>query len=144
MKANTTFADYKNVIKLVNFINENGVFSQYTQYENIFDDIEETYSHYSGGGFEHLMIHLKNRHIIIYDYASNMLEYSADTWDSITEYIDSPVRIVGEEQHDDGFGHEAEKDNYEEGKRFVTVDIDKYLLTEGNTPTRWGSWGVAI
>ena len=141
MKANTTFADYKNVIKL---INENGVFSQYTQYENIFDDIEETYSHYSGGGFEHLMIHLKNRHIIIYDYASNILEYSADTWDSITEYIDSPVRIVGDEQHDDGFGHEAEKDNYEEGKRFVTVDIDKYLLTEGNTPTRWGSWGVAI
>ena len=144
MKANTTFADYKNVIKLVNFINENEVFYQYTKTQNIFDDIEETYSHYSGGGFEHLMIHLKNRHIIIYDYASNILEYSADTWDSITEYIDSPVRIVGEEQHDDGFGHEAEKDNYEEGKRFVTVDIDKYLLTEGDTPTRWGSWGVAI
>jgi 5-methylcytosine-specific restriction endonuclease McrBC regulatory subunit McrC len=37
MQVQATFTDYKNVIKLVNFINENGVFSQYTQYENIFD-----------------------------------------------------------------------------------------------------------
>jgi len=130
MQVQATFTDYKNVIKLVNFINENGVFSQYTQYENIFDNIKEIYSHYSGGGFEHLMIHLNNRHIIIYDYASHTLEYSADTWDTITEYIDSPVKMIGDEQHDDGFGFEAEKDDYEEGKRFVTVDINKYLLGE--------------
>jgi hypothetical protein len=130
MQVQATFTDYKNVIKLVNFINENGVFSQYTQYENIFDDIKEIYSHYSGGGFDHLMIHLHNRHIIIYDYASHTLEYSADAWDSITDYINSPVRMIGDQQHDDGFGFEAEKDDYEEGKRFVTVDIDKYLLGE--------------
>ena len=130
MKVEATFRDYKNVIKLVNFIDENEVFYQYTKTKDIFDNIEEIYSHYSGGGFEHLMIHLNNKHIIVYDYVYKTLEYSADTWDSITEYISGAIRIVGDDQFDDGFGYEADKEGHEEGQRIATVDIDRYLLTD--------------
>ena len=140
MQVHATYKDYKNVIKLVDFINNNKVFRQYTGTDNIFDNIKEIYSHYSGGGFEHLMIHLNNRHIIVYDYAYTTLEYSADTWDSITEYISGATRIVGDDEFDDGFGYEADKRGHEEGQRIATVDIDKYLLTDSETP----DWGLNI
>ena len=101
MKFLATFRDYCTVIKLVNFINDNGVFSAYIgKFENIFDIIKEVYCHYSGGGFEHLMIHLNNGHIIVYDYSSNTLEYSDDAWDSIQGYISS-------DEEENGFGYEA-------------------------------------
>ena len=125
MKFLATFRDYCTVIKLVNFINDNGVFSAYIgKFENVFDIIKEVYCHYSGGGFEHLMIHLNNGHIIVYDYSSNTLEYSDDAWDSIQGYISN-------DENENGFGYEANKDDYEDGKRFVMVDISKYILTEG-------------
>ena len=41
MKVEATFRDYKNVIKLVNFIDENEVFYQYTKPKDIFDNIEK-------------------------------------------------------------------------------------------------------
>jgi 5-methylcytosine-specific restriction endonuclease McrBC regulatory subunit McrC len=39
MKVEATYRDYKNVIKLVDFINNNKVFRQYTGTDNIFDNI---------------------------------------------------------------------------------------------------------
>jgi hypothetical protein len=64
----------------------------------------------SGGGFDHLLIRLENKHIIAIHLPFMDVEYSQKEYESIDEYLDDKVF---------GFGYEWKYANYDD--RFINL-----------------------
>ena len=95
--------EFKYLVQLIDIIDKNNYFLL----SDVYSQIKEVESYGSGGGFNHVFIHLKNNHIIAYHHETECLEYSYKSWQSISDYYEDI------EEKEEGFGYEANNPNHE-------------------------------
>lgn len=74
------------------------------------NEICETGTHSSGGGFEHFGILTDDGHVYTFNIADGWIELSYNTWNSLEDYFD--------DDDEKGFGCENNFPDYDEGRRW--------------------------
>ena len=94
------------------------------------NEICETGTHSSGGGFEHFGILTDDGHVYTFNIADRWIELSYNTWNSLDDYFNN--------DDEKGFGCEINFPDYDEGRRWdfkvvkpqIDIDADEYMLME--------------